>query len=94
MNVAKLIKQSVTIKNQLGLHLRAAAEFIKLANIFKADVTVEKDGKKVNGKSIMSLVSLAAPIGTKITIVAQGADAERAVEKLVILVENRFGEKE
>lgn len=87
------IKQTVVITNQLGLHLRAAAEFIKLANMFKSDITVEKDGKKANGKSIMSLVSLAAPFGTSITITTLGTDSKKALDSLVELVKNKFGEK-
>jgi phosphocarrier protein len=84
----------VVIKNKLGLHLRAAAEFIKLASSFKSDIFVEKDGEVVNGKSIMGIMALAAAEGTKLIIKAEGEDAKDALEKLKILIDNKFGEKE
>ena len=83
-----------TIQNKLGLHLRAAATFIKLANSFRCDIQVEKEGQSANGKSIMGLMALAASPGTKLTIKCTGSDESDACEKLKKLVDDRFGEKE
>ena len=80
------------ICNELGLHLRAAAEFVKIAARFACDISLAKDGDEVSGKSIIALVTLDAPKGTSVTIVAEGADAEAAVEALAKLIESRFGE--
>lgn len=80
------------ICNQLGLHLRAAAAFVKVAERFKSDVTMSREGVSANGKSIIALVTLAAPKGTPVKIEASGPDAEEAVEALQALVEDRFGE--
>ena len=89
MNRAEQVCQ---IQNKLGLHLRAAAAFVKVAERFKSEVSLERDGVKANGKSIIALVTLAASLGTKVTIVADGPDASEAVGALVALVEDRFGE--
>ncbi len=95
VNVAKSsVVKKVKIINKLGLHLRAAAVFIKLANTFKSDISFENGNKKVNGKSIMGLLALVAPKGTELTIRAKGQDAKRAATELVKLVSNRFGETE
>ncbi|MBD3309352.1 HPr family phosphocarrier protein [candidate division KSB3 bacterium] len=80
------------IQNQLGLHARAAAQFVQTANKFQADVTVSKDGEDVNGKSVLSLMMLAAPLGSEITIKAEGDDAIEAINCLLELIENKFGE--
>lgn len=86
------MKIEATIKNALGLHLRAAAVFIKLASTYKCEITVEKDGEQVNGKSIMGVMSLAAAQGTKLIIDAEGSDAKEALNKLKELIDNKFGE--
>jgi phosphocarrier protein len=82
----------VRIANALGLHLRAAASFAKLAERFSSEVSMLRDTLSANGKSIISLVTLAAPKGTLVRIVAEGEDAEAAVAALADLVEHRFGE--
>lgn len=82
-----------TIRNRLGLHARAAAVFVKKANEYQADVWVEKDGTKVNGKSIMGLLMLACPLGSMIIVKVDGADERAAFEDLRALVEDGFGEK-
>lgn len=82
------------IKNKLGLHARAANLIVQVANRYKAQVTVEKDGMVANAKSIMSLLMLAAGKGSKILIRASGEDAREAVEEIAKLVEGRFGEEE
>ena len=88
------MQAEVKIKNVLGLHLRAAAVFIKLASTYKCDITIEKDKEQVNGKSIMGIMSLAATQGTKLIIKTEGSDAKEALEKLKELIDNKFGEKE
>jgi len=85
--------QTFTIRNKLGLHARAAALLVKTANHFEADVTVEKDGIEVNGKSIMGILMLAASKGTKITLKAEGKDANHAMQTLGKLIEDKFGEE-
>ena len=81
-----------TIKNELGLHARAAAQFVQTANKFRAEITVSKDGEEVNGKSILSLMMLAAPIGSEIQLKANGEDALDMLESLLRLIDHRFGE--
>ncbi len=80
------------IQNELGLHARAAAQFVQIANKFNAEVSVSKDGEEVNGKSILSLMMLAAPIGSDILIKAEGDDAVEALDMLIELINNKFGE--
>lgn len=85
--------RAATIRNRLGLHARPAAEFVKLAGTYDADVWVDKDGLEVNGKSIMGVMMLAAEAGSSIRIRAIGPDADRAVNGLVELVHAGFGEE-
>lgn len=87
------IKKEVLIQNKLGLHARPAAMFVRIANKHKADIWVEKEGEQVNGKSIMGLMMLAAGQGTKLSISAEGADAEGAIQELEQLIEKRFDEE-
>lgn len=82
----------VCIQNALGLHLRAAAAFARVAERFTSDVSMERDALSANGKSIISLVTLAAPKGTRVRIIAEGADSDAAVKALAELVEQKFGE--
>ncbi len=82
-----------TIQNQLGLHARAAAMFVRVANKHRADIWVEKNGEQVNGKSILGLMMLAASQGTRLIILAVGADAEKAVQELELLIQKRFDEE-
>jgi phosphocarrier protein HPr len=83
----------VTIRNRLGLHARAAAKFVHLASRFHSRVLVSREGRVVDGKSIMGILLLAAAHGTTITISADGADAEDALTALCGLVESGFGEE-
>jgi phosphocarrier protein HPr len=85
--------QTFTIRNRLGLHARAAALLVKAANRFTAEVTIEKDGVEVNGKSIMGILMLAASRGSKITLKVDGKDAVRAIQTLGKLIVDRFGEE-
>jgi phosphocarrier protein len=84
----------VMIRNRLGLHARASAQFVKTAGRFKSDITVEAGSQKVNGKSIMGLLLLAAPQGRTLTLRAVGEDGAEAVQALADLIETRFGEPE
>ena len=86
-------ERRVVIQNKYGLHARPAAEFVKKAHQFNADVWVRKEELEVNGKSIMGMMMLAAERGAEIVIRATGADAETAVSVLSDLVEGRFGEE-
>jgi len=81
------------IKNRLGLHARAAALLVKTANKFTSEVTIEKDGLEVNGKSIMGILMLAASKGTKITLKVEGRDSVQALQTLGRLIENKFNEE-
>lgn len=86
-------QRTLTIRNQRGLHARAASKFVKLAGQFDADVTVSKDGQSVSGRSIMGLMMLAAGIGTTIDVVSTGVDATAAMEAIAQLVADKFGEE-
>lgn len=83
----------VQIANRLGLHARAAARFVHLANRFQARITVTKGDSRVDGKSILGLLTLAARDGTVLRLTAEGDDAEQALRELQALVRNRFGEE-
>jgi len=89
---SNVAKRTVTIKNELGLHARAATKFVQMAGKFPCDVTVTKDGHDVNGKSIMGVLMLVASKGTTIVISAKGPQAEAAVTALAQLVDEKFGE--
>ncbi len=80
------------IVNRLGLHARAAAQLVQTANRFISDVTIAKDGNEVNGKSIMGLLMLAAPIGSEITVTVSGEDAKDAMKVIGKLINDGFGE--
>ena len=87
------LSREFTIGNRLGLHARPCARFVKATSRYKSEISVEKDGEQVNGKSIMGLMMLAAGNGTVIRVTAEGADAERALDELAALIERRFDEE-
>jgi phosphocarrier protein len=87
-------QRPVTIVNKLGLHARAAAKFVTTASGFSSNIDIEKDGQKVNGKSIMGVMMLAASRGTRLTILADGKDEREAIDSLERLIEEKFGEQE
>jgi phosphocarrier protein HPr len=89
---SEAVTRDLTVSNKLGIHARPAAMFVKTANRFSCDIFVEKDGEKVNGKSIMGLMMLAAGPGSKLTVYAEGEDATRAVNELETLLQQKFGE--
>ena len=90
---AEFLTKELIILNKAGIHARPAAMFVKIANRFGSDIFVEKDGEKINGKSIMGLMMLAAGMGSRIRIVASGPGAEEAVLALRQLVERKFDEE-
>jgi phosphocarrier protein len=87
------MKKDMTVANKLGIHARPAAMFVKTANRFSSNIFVEKDGEKVNGKSIMGLMMLAAGPGSKITVIAEGQDATEALTELETLMKRKFDEE-
>jgi phosphocarrier protein len=87
-----MVERPVTIVNKNGLHARPAAEIVKTAARFKADITLVRDELEVNGKSIMGVMMLAAEYGSTILIRAEGADAQAAVDAIAQLIEGKFGE--
>lgn len=89
-----MIEERVTIINRLGLHARAAAKFVKLANRFVASVKIEKDGISIDGKSILGILTLAAVQGSMITLKISGKDEKSALMALVALIKNKFDEEE
>jgi phosphocarrier protein len=89
-----MIEEKVTIINRLGLHARAAAKFVKLANRFGSSVKIEKDGVSIDGKSILGILTLAAVQGSKIVLKISGKDEKSALRALVALIKNRFDEEE
>lgn len=91
--MAVSVEREFDILNRLGLHARAAAQLVRLANGFASEIRVVKDGMEVNGKSIMGVLMLAAPKDTKILIRAIGLDAEEAVAAIGELIARKFGEE-
>lgn len=90
----KIIKKELQIINKLGLHARAAAKFVKTASGFDAELTVSRNDRQVNGKSIMGIMTLAASKGSTILLEAQGDDAQEQVAAIEALVNNFFEEGE
>ena len=89
---AEFLTKELTIVNKLGIHARPAALFVKTANRFAAEIFVEKDGEKINGKSIMGLMMLALGPGSNMTLHARGAAAQQAIAEIEALVKRKFDE--
>lgn len=87
-------QREIEISNKLGLHARASAKLTQLAGRFSADVWVTRNGRKVNAKSIMGVMMLAAAKGAKVVIETEGADEDEAMAALVELINDKFGEGE
>lgn len=87
-----MTQDTTTVTNRLGMHARPAAMFVSHAAKFKSEIFIEKNGLKVNGKSIMGVMMLAAEKGSQLTIIAEGEDEEKAVKELVELVGSGFGD--
>lgn len=86
-------RRTVRIHNRLGLHARAAARFVQTANRFRARITVSRDGRVMDGKSILGMLLLAASAGTVLELSAEGDDAEAALDALAALVDGGLGEE-
>ena len=89
-----MIQTQVTIINKLGLHARAAAKFVGCTSAFSSSIRAGKDGQLVDGKSIMSVMMLAAGKGTVLDVQVEGSDEQAALDALKTLIENRFNEAE
>ena len=90
---SEFLTKELTIVNKLGIHARPAALFVKTANRFACDIFVEKDGEKINGKSIMGLMMLAAGPGCKLKVHAEGHDASQALSEIETLLSRKFDEE-
>ena len=89
-----MIRTNITISNKLGLHARASAKLTKLAGSFRSEVFISRGDRRVNAKSIMGVMMLAAGIGTEVQIDASGEDEQAALAALLGLIEDKFGEGE
>jgi len=89
-----MIIKEIEVVNKLGLHARASSKLVQLANTFKSEIFIERNGRKANAKSIMSLMMLAASKGSQISIICSGEDEESALEQIAKLFSDRFGENE
>ncbi len=89
-----MVTKKITVKNKLGLHARAAVKLVNLANRFVSSVTIEKDGNKIDGKSVLGTLTLAATKGSSITLRITGKDEEIALESLEALINDKFYEDE
>ena len=87
-------ERTITIINKLGLHARAAAKFVTTASSYSSDIDISRNGQRVNGKSIMGVMMLAASRGTELLIITSGADEVAAADNLENLIADRFGELE
>ena len=87
------IEKEIAIVNRLGLHARPAAMFVRIASRYRSEVWVEKEGEKINGKSIMGLMMLAAGQGSKLKIFCEGPDADKVMEELEELIQQKFNEE-
>lgn len=88
------MKQDILIINKLGLHARASTKLTQTASQFKSDIWIERNGRRVNAKSIMGVMMLAASKGSTVTLESTGADESEAMDALLALINNRFGEHE
>ena len=87
-----MIRTNATISNKLGLHARASAKLTKLASGFQSDVYMSRNGRRINAKSIMGVMMLAAGMGSEVEIETEGADEQAAMDALVTLINDKFGE--
>ena len=87
-----MIKTSITISNKLGLHARASAKLTKLAGGFQSDVFISRNERRVNAKSIMGVMMLAAGIGSSVELEVDGADEQAATDAIAALINDKFGE--
>ena len=88
-----MVQKEVTITNRAGIHARPAAMIVQTANEFSAQIYLEKDNNRINGKSIMGIITLGAGYKTSLQVIADGEDEQNALEAIVKLFENRFEEE-
>lgn len=88
-----MLQQEIILENKLGFHARPASLFAQTASKFKSEVFIEKDGKKINGKSILGLMTIGIPSGAKINILVEGEDEKEALQELLKLFADKFGEE-
>jgi phosphocarrier protein HPr len=89
-----MLKTTIRISNKLGLHARASAKLTKLAGSFPCDIHLSRNGRRVNAKSIMGVMMLAAGLGSEVDIETEGADEEAAMQAITALIDGKFGEGE
>lgn len=89
-----MLEDRLTLVNKLGLHARAAGKLVHLTKTFSSDITLARDSEAVDGKSIMAVMLLAAPLGTEITVRVEGDDEAEAMDAIRALIADRFGEEE
>jgi len=88
-----MYSESIVVQNKTGLHARPAASFVQTASKFKSNITIEKDSKQANAKSMLSLLSIGASKGCTVTVTAEGEDENQAVITLIELIRSKFGEE-
>ena len=93
MAEGETLTRELTVENKLGLHARAATVFVQTANRFDADIFVSKDGIEFDGKSVLSLMSIGAAVGSSVTVTAKGGDAQEALDALEELFKRKFDEE-
>ncbi len=89
-----MIEKKLTLKNKLGLHARAAAKLVQVAEQYKSDIKILKDNVEADGKSILGVLLLAAPVGSELIFRIDGEDEEQAIKAIEELIEDKFGEEE
>ncbi|EON14440.1 MULTISPECIES: HPr family phosphocarrier protein [Pandoraea] len=89
-----MLRQETTIVNKLGLHARASAKLTQLAAKFQSEVWLTRNGRRINAKSIMGVMMLAAGIGSTVEVETEGADEQQAMDEILALIANKFGEGE
>ncbi len=89
-----MIEKKLTLKNKLGLHARAAAKLVQVAEQYKSDIKIVKDSVEADGKSILGVLLLAAPVGSELIFRVDGEDEEQAIKAIEDLIEDKFGEEE
>ncbi len=87
------MERHLVIKNRLGLHARAAAKMVQLSNEFSSNLAIRFDGQEIDGKSILNILTLACPAGSQIVLRAEGSDAEKLLEAMERLIDDKFGEE-
>ncbi len=88
-----MVELEIIIMNKLGLHARPAAQLVQKASKFKSEIRLKRHNLEVNAKSIMGVMMLAAELGSKITIIAEGPDEQKAIETIAQIIQSRFGEE-